>query len=123
MIYSAGHVLGDEHVVHSHHLRLDCHVYVPLRKRRQCLRFSSFLIVSVSSMLHDRSYVCNAKKTRELFTSTLNGIAASVRCVSSIIVILNAKLPGLFQPCKQNYDVKRRTPTTVPFLLVDAHKH
>ena len=33
-----------------------------------------------------------AKKTKELFASTLNEIAASVRCVSSIIVVVNAKL-------------------------------
>ena len=37
------------------------------------------------------SYVCNSKKIKELFASTLNGIAASVRCVSSVIVVLNAK--------------------------------
>ena len=37
------------------------------------------------------SYVCNDKKIKELFASNLNGIAASVRCVSSIIVVLNAK--------------------------------
>ena len=30
-----------------------------------------------------------------LFASTLNGIAARDRCVSSIIVVLNAKLPRL----------------------------
>ena len=36
------------------------------------------------------SYVCNGKKNEKLFASTLNGIAASVRCVSSIIVVLNA---------------------------------
>ena len=41
------------------------------------------------------SYVCNSKKFKELFASTLNGITASVRCVSSIIVILNAKLTRL----------------------------
>ena len=35
------------------------------------------------------SYVCNGKKTKELFASTLNGITASVRCVSSMIVVLN----------------------------------
>ena len=38
------------------------------------------------------SYVCNGKKIKELFASTLNEITASVRCVSSIIVVLNAKL-------------------------------
>ena len=32
-------------------------------------------------------YVCNGKKFKELFASTLNGIPASVRCVSSMIVV------------------------------------
>ena len=41
------------------------------------------------------SYVCNGKKIKELFASTLNGVTASVRCVSSIIVVLNAKLTRL----------------------------
>ena len=41
------------------------------------------------------SYVCNGKKIQELFASTLNGIAASVRCVSSILVVLNAKFARL----------------------------
>ena len=35
------------------------------------------------------SYVCNGKKFKELVASTLNGIPASVRCVSSMIVVLN----------------------------------
>ena len=39
------------------------------------------------------SYVCNSKKIKELFASTLNGIVASVKCVSSMVVILNAKFP------------------------------
>ena len=38
------------------------------------------------------SYVCNGKKIKELFDFTLNGIAASVRCVSSMIVVLSAEL-------------------------------
>ena len=38
------------------------------------------------------SYICYGKKIKELFASTLNGILASVRCVSSMIVVLNAKL-------------------------------
>ena len=38
-------------------------------------------------------YVCNGKKNNELFASTLNEIAASVRCVSSMIIVSNAKLP------------------------------
>ena len=37
------------------------------------------------------SHVCNIKKIKELFASTLNKIPASVRCVSSMIVVLNAK--------------------------------
>ena len=36
-----------------------------------------------------------AKKSKELLDSTLNGITASVRCVSSIIVVLNVKLTRL----------------------------
>ena len=39
------------------------------------------------------SYVGNGKKIKELFAFTLNGITASVGCVSSMIVVLNAKLP------------------------------
>ena len=41
------------------------------------------------------SYVCNGKKIKELVASTLNGIPISVRCVSSIIVALNAKFARL----------------------------
>ena len=37
-------------------------------------------------------YVCNGKRTKELFASTLNGIPASVKYVSSMIVVSNAKL-------------------------------
>ena len=37
------------------------------------------------------SYVCNDEKIEELFASTLNEIAANVRCVSSI----NPKSPQL----------------------------
>ena len=36
-------------------------------------------------------YVCNGKKIKELFASTLNGIPISVRCVSSMIAVINAK--------------------------------
>ena len=38
------------------------------------------------------SHVCNGKKIKELFACTLNGITASVRCASSIIVVVNAKV-------------------------------
>ena len=36
------------------------------------------------------SYVWNGKIIKELLASTLNGITASVRCVSSMIVVINA---------------------------------
>ena len=37
------------------------------------------------------SYVCNDKKSKELFASILNGVPISVRCVSFMIfVFLNA---------------------------------
>ena len=35
-------------------------------------------------------YVCNNKKIKELFVSTLNEIPISVRCVSSMIFVFNA---------------------------------
>ena len=38
------------------------------------------------------SYVCNGKKIKKLFASTLDRIPISVRRVSSMIVVLNAKL-------------------------------
>ena len=41
------------------------------------------------------SYVCNDKNNKELFASILNGIPIDVRCVSSIIVVLNAKFARL----------------------------
>ena len=37
------------------------------------------------------SYVCNGKKIKELFASTLDRIPITVRCVPSIIVVFNAK--------------------------------
>ena len=40
------------------------------------------------------SYVCNGKN-KELFASILNGIPASVKCMSSMIVVLNAKFTWL----------------------------
>ena len=40
-------------------------------------------------------YVYNGKKIKELFASILNGMTASVRCVSSIIVVLKPNLSQL----------------------------
>ena len=56
-----------------------------------------------------------AKKIKELFASTLNGIPASVRCVSSIIVVLNAKFARLLLAHANKKDgEKLGSPTTVP---------
>ena len=60
----------------------------------------------------------------ELFASTLNEITASVRCVSSIIAVLNAKLTRLIVA---HANKKRRWETKKPdksadFLLVETHK-
>ena len=61
-------------------------------------------------------YVCNDKKIKELFASTLNGIPASVRCVSSMIVVLNAKFALLLAVHANKKDnEKRRSQTKVPF--------
>ena len=60
------------------------------------------------------SYVCNGKKIKELFASTLNGIPASVRCVSSMIVVLNAEFARLLAAHTNKKDGEnRRSPTTV----------
>ena len=61
------------------------------------------------------SYVCNGKKIKELFASTLNGITASVRCVSSIIVILNAKLTRLIAAHANKKTVRNKKARRVPF--------
>ena len=65
------------------------------------------------------SYVCNGKKIKELFALTLNGITASVRrCVSSIIVVLNAKLTRLIAAQENEKDSERRKSSkTVPFVV------
>ena len=61
------------------------------------------------------SYVCNGKKVKELFASTLDRIPISVRCVSSMIVVLNAKFALLLAAhTNKNYGESRRSPTTVP---------
>ena len=61
------------------------------------------------------SYVCNGKQVEELFASTLNRMPASVRCVSSMIVVLNAKFARLLAAHANKKDgAKRRSPTRVP---------
>ena len=62
-------------------------------------------------------------KKLELLASILNAITASVRCVSSMIVILNAKLARLVAAhANKKDDEKRKSPTRVPFLLVETHR-
>ena len=52
------------------------------------------------------------QKIKELFASTLNEITASVRCVSSIIVVLNAKFARLLAAhANKKYGEIRRSPT------------
>ena len=69
-------------------------------------------------------YVCNGKKIKELFASTLNGISASVKCVSSIIVVLDAKLTQLIVAHTNKKDSeKRKSSKRCRFLLVETHKH
>ena len=61
------------------------------------------------------SYVCNGKKIKELFASTLDRIPISVRCVSSMILVLNAKFALLLTAhANKKYDESRRSPTTEP---------
>ena len=56
-----------------------------------------------------------AKKIKELFASTLNGIPISVRCVSSMIVFLNAKFARLLAARANKKDgEKRGSLTSVP---------
>ena len=60
------------------------------------------------------SYVCNDKKNEELFASTLDRIPISIRCVSFIIVVLNAKFTLLVAAHAKKYGENRSIPTTVP---------
>ena len=61
------------------------------------------------------SYVCNGKKIKELFASTLDKIPISVRCVSFMIVVLKAKFALLLVAhANKKYGGNRRSPTTVP---------
>ena len=63
------------------------------------------------------SYVCNSKKIKELFVSTLNRITASVRCVSFMKAVLNAKFAQLLAAHANKKDgEKLRSPTRVPCL-------
>ena len=61
------------------------------------------------------SHACNGKKIKELFASTLDRIPISVRCVSSMIVVLNDKFALLLAAhANKKPGENRRSPTTVP---------
>ena len=65
------------------------------------------------------SYVCNGKKIKELFASILNRKPASVKCVSSMIVVLNAKFVRLLAAKKTVRNEEARQECRV--LLVKTH--
>ena len=57
-----------------------------------------------------------ANKVKELFASTLNRIPASVRCVSSMMVVLNVKFALLLAAQANKKDgEKRKSPKSVVF--------
>ena len=58
-----------------------------------------------------------------LFASTLNGIAARVRCVSSMIVVINSKLPRLVAAHVNKKVVRNEEGRQkCRFSLVETHK-
>ena len=68
------------------------------------------------------SYVCNGKKIKELFASTLDRIPISVRCVSSMIVVLNAKFALLLATHANKKTVRtEEARLQCRVLLVEAH--
>ena len=50
-----------------------------------------------------------ARKIKELFASTLNGLTASVRCVSSMIVVLDAKFAWLLAAHADKDDCEKQS--------------
>ena len=62
------------------------------------------------------SHVCNGKKIKELFVSSLIGITADVKCASSIILVLNGELTQLIAANANKKDSqKRKSPRKVSF--------
>ena len=54
-------------------------------------------------------------KNKELFASTIDRIPISIRCVSSMIIFLNAKFALLFAArANKKYSEIRKSPTTAP---------
>ena len=55
-------------------------------------------------------------KNKELFASTLDRIPISVRCVPSMVVVLNAKVALLLVAhANKKYGENRRSPAIVPW--------
>ena len=61
------------------------------------------------------SYVCNGEKIKELFASTSNGGTASVRCVSSIVVVQNILTWLIVAHASKKDSEKRKSPKSVFF--------
>ena len=65
----------------------------------------------------------NFTNFQKLVSAPLNGITASVRCVPSIIVVLNAKLTRLIAAHANKNDGNEKVRQECRFLLVETHKH
>ena len=63
-----------------------------------------------------------AKKIKELFASTLDGIPISVKCVSSMIVVLNAKFADYLRRTQTKKTVRnKKARQECRVLLVKTH--
>ena len=68
------------------------------------------------------TYVCIGKKIKELFASTLDKIHISVRCVSSMIVVLTAKFALLLAAHANKKSVRtEEVRLQCHVLLVETH--
>ena len=68
------------------------------------------------------SFVCNGKKIKELFASTLDRIPISVRCVFSIIVVLNDKFALLLAAHANKNTIRTEEARLQNYvLLVETH--
>ena len=68
------------------------------------------------------TYVCIGKKIKELFASTLDKIHISVRCVSSMIIVFNAKFYRLLVAHANKKSVRtEETRQECRVLLVETH--
>ena len=89
---------------------------IAYEKAELLLRFHCCIAQGIIDCKGTETLVCNGKKIRKLFVSTLNGITVSVRCVSFMVVVLDAKLIRLIAAHANKKDgEKRRNPTRVPF--------